>query len=342
MKILVLMDNASGVSYHRLFTPYARLQQDYNVTVDVSQTPTDWINMDYTQYDVVVFNRWLGIYQYNIVEKMIKAKCKIVCDIDDYWVIPRSNPAYKFYKKVIKNCVKDAMGFADIVTCSTELLEERVKEFNENTLVLPNALDETHSQWNLEKQKGDKLRIGWVGGISHLEDLRCVGDSVKIFCEENDAEFYMCGYHSEAKEWHDCEAAITQTTLENRPSWFKTVRGARADEYAQSYALFDFCIAPLRQDNFNQYKSELKIIEAAQYKLPIICSDVKPYNFHWNNMGVYFVNNTFTNWYEGLNNFLKYYDIEGQGEANYEYCNIHHNLKTINQKRYEMLVELCK
>ena len=339
MKILILMDNASGVSFHRLFTPYARLQHDYNITVDVSQQPTEWVNMDYTIYDVVIFNRWLGIYQYNVLESIIKAKCKIVCDIDDYWVIPRSNPAYKFYRKVIKNCVKDAMSFADIVSCSTKLLESKVKEFNENTIVFENAIDSTHSQWNLPKQKNEKLTIGWVGGISHVEDLKCLGDSIKRFCEEKDSIFYMAGYHSDAKEWHECEKAITGVGLNERPEWFKTILGTRADLYGQSYSLFDFCIAPLREDNFNQYKSELKIIEAAQYKLPIICSDVKPYNFHWDNAGVLFTANTYNDWYNALNAID---ELLLRGNLNYEYCNNHHNLKTINEQRYQMLVDLCK
>jgi glycosyltransferase involved in cell wall biosynthesis len=339
MKILILMDNNSGVSFHRLFTPYAKMQQDYDMVVDVSQTPTDWINIDYTQYDAVVFNRWCGIYQYNVFEAILKAKCKLVCDIDDYWVIPRSNPAFKFYKKVIKNCVKDAMALADIVTCSTDHLASKVKEFNKNTITFPNALDLTGEQWNLPKQKGDKLRVGWVGGISHLEDLKCVGDAVKRFCEDYDAEFYMCGYHSDSTEWHSCEKTITGVGLDKRPEWFKTVLGTRADLYGQSYALFDFCIAPLREDNFNQYKSELKIVEAAAYQLPIICSYVKPYSFHLYNPGVMLCNNTFESWYQCLKSMVN--PIEMRGQANTDYCNKYHNLKTINEQRYQMLLELC-
>jgi glycosyltransferase involved in cell wall biosynthesis len=118
------------------------------------------------------------------------------------------------------------------------------------------------------------------------------------------------------------------------------VLGTRADLYGQSYALFDFCIAPLREDNFNQYKSELKIVEAAAYKLPIICSNVKPYNFHLGNEGILLCPNTFDDWYEHLN-YMKENTVE-RGQSNFEYCNEHHNLKTINEQRYNMLVELCK
>ena len=102
MRILLLMDNTSGVSFHRLYTPYVRLQQDYeNVVVDVSQNPPGWINIDFENYDVVVFNRWLSVAQYNIFEKLDKLDIPTICDVDDYWVLPKSNPAYKVYKKMI-------------------------------------------------------------------------------------------------------------------------------------------------------------------------------------------------------------------------------------------------
>lgn len=339
MRILVLMDNASGVSYHRLFTPYAKLQQDYNITVDVTQSPIDWVNIDYTLYDAVVFNRWLGRFQYNIVEKILAAGCKLVCDMDDYWVLPRSNPAYKMYEKLVKNCVKDMMGMADIITCSTQHLADKVHEFNTNTIVFPNCLDLSHSQWQLPKQKQDKLTIGWVGGISHLEDLKMLGDSVKRFCEDFDAEFYMAGYHSDAVEWHQCEKAVTGESIENRPKWFKTIVGTRADQYGQSYSLFDFVIAPLQKNNFNQYKSELKIIEAAGYNLPIVVSEVMPYTLHKDNKGVVFTENNPDKWYKSL--MRCFYFIDELAPKNVEYCNIHHNLEKVNAKRYKMLVDLC-
>ena len=89
MRILVLMDSASGVSFHRLFTPYARLQATHDVTVEVSQTPNTWVNIDFKKYDVVVFNRWLSVAQYNIFEILNKLDIPFICDVDDYWVVQK-------------------------------------------------------------------------------------------------------------------------------------------------------------------------------------------------------------------------------------------------------------
>jgi len=50
LKILVLLDGSNGVAYHRLFVPFARLQQDHDVTVDVSQNRAEWGDLKYTDY----------------------------------------------------------------------------------------------------------------------------------------------------------------------------------------------------------------------------------------------------------------------------------------------------
>lgn len=336
MRILVLMDSASGVSFHRLFTPYARLQATHDVTVEVSQTPNTWVNIDFKKYDVVVFNRWLSVAQYNILEILNKLDIPFICDVDDYWVVPKSNPAYQMYKKIIKNACKDAIYNATHITTSTTILESKIHELNKNTTVLPNALDLSQNQWNEAKRVNEKLTIGWVGGITHLEDLKQVGESVKEFCEQKNAIFYMAGYHPEHREWQLCEKAITGKPIDQRPEWFKTIRGTTPTDYGSAYSLFDFCIAPLQQTNFNQYKSELKIVEAAAYKLPIIVSDVNPYSLHHKNKGVLFARNE-NEWFDMLCSVS-----ELDGQLNFDYCNEHHNLDTINKKRFELLKSLCK
>lgn len=341
MKVLVLMDNTGGVAFHRLFTPYARIQQDFGIEVNVSQTPNDWVNIKFKDFDCVIFNRWLGLHQYNILEQIRKAEIPIIVDVDDYWVIPRSNPAYAMYRKYIKNMTKDCMKLADAITCSTTILANKIYELNSNIHIMPNALDFSQAQWNQQKQKQEKFTIGWVGGITHYQDLTMVGNAIKRFCEQYNAEFLMCGYHAESSEWHKCEKAITGESIENRPNWFKTIRGTRADLYGQSYALFDMCIAPLQETNFNQYKSELKIVEASAYRLPIVVSDVNPYIMHSDNSGVVFTNNTEEEWFNAIEGVYKLGNIFDMGQKNHEYCNIRHNLYDINKKRVELIKSLC-
>ena len=336
------MDKGGGVSFHRLFTPFADLQSTYpDVTVDVSQERDEWIDIDFEKYDVCVFSRWMGNYHYNLIEKLKLSNCKIWVDNDDYWVLPKWNPAYKAYKKLIKNALLDSFQFADIITTTTQKLADEIRTVtNIPIYVIPNCLDLKQSQWNIPKVKSDKLRIGWVGGSSHEEDLKVLGNSIKRFCEEYDAEFYMGGHMIEYGVWHDMEKCITGTTVDKRPDWFKTIRASSPDTYGSMYAQFDIAIAPLQESRFNSFKSELKIIEAAAYNLPIICSNVHPYKSHQYNPGCILTTNNEESWYLDLVGMKIFTQLFQMGSKNAEYCNENYNLKEFTKYRYELLCNL--
>lgn len=329
------MDKGGGVSFHRLFTPFARLQINYGVTVNVSQDRDEWHLIDFSQYDCVVFSRWTGNYHYNIIEK-IKSQSKLWVDNDDYWVLPKWNPAYKAYKKVIKNALKDSLQFADVITTTTEVLAREMQQFTSTKIdVIPNCLDLSQSQWNVDIQEREKFAIGWVGGSSHEEDLKVLGNSIKRFCEQYNAEFVMCGHMMEYGVWHRMEQIVTGESIENRPEWFKTVRASTPDAYGSMYRQFDIAIAPLTESRFNSFKSELKMIEAAAYKMPIICSDVEPYNLHAVNLGCTLSINNEDEWFNNIVHVYKNHSL--LGELNYNYCQENYDISKWTKVRYDIL-----
>jgi glycosyltransferase involved in cell wall biosynthesis len=337
MRVLCLFDGVTGVAFHRLYTPYARLQLDEGITVDVSTNQDEWVNLDYTKYDVLVFNRWLGQYQYNIFPILEKANLPFICDVDDYWVLPKYNPSYKFYRTYIKNGIKDALTFANAVTCTTPQLKEKCEELNDNVHILPNAIDLEQPQWN--KQTDHTPTIGWVGGLSHTYDIQLLREQIKPICEEHGYRFIMGGHHEGHKVWYEMEKYITNEDRTNRPKWFEKREGTTANKYGEFYSEIDIALAPLTKEKFNRYKSELKILEAAAYKLPIFVSDVEPYTNHRDNLGVCFVQKN--DWSE-ITKLIESGRMQEVGQANYDYCNEHHNLKEINKKRLDILQSVCK
>ena len=58
----------------------------------------------------------------------------------------------------------------------------------------------------------------------------------------------------------------------------------RANIYADVLNETDIVIAPLADNSFNRMKSELKQTECWTRKLPIVCSDIPPYNVHGRHM----------------------------------------------------------
>jgi glycosyltransferase involved in cell wall biosynthesis len=305
------------------------MQIDGQADVSVCQSQEEWLTLDYTQFDVIIFSRWLGARHYDVLKKIADSGTPYVVDIDDYWVLPKYNPAYWAYRKGIKQAVKDALNYADAVITTTYALAKEVKEINKNVIVASNCLDYEHKQWKAEPtERGDKVRVGWVGGVTHEEDLKLIVDEIKGL----DCEFYICGY-TPGEIWNRIRSMIPTA---------KIVEGTTVFEYGEVYRHFDIVVAPLQDTKFNNCKSELKIIEASAYKKPIICSAVYPYLFHEANDGVLFVHRN--GWRTAIQKLIDagHSVRQSMGQSNYDYCQKHHNLSLHNHTRLALYKSLCK
>ena len=329
MKLLILTDGINGVVYHRLFTPHLRMQIDGQADVSVCQSPEEWLTLDYKQFDVIIFSRWLGTKHYDVLKKIADSGTPYVVDIDDHWILPKYNPAYWAYRKGIKQCVKDSINYADAVITTTPALAKEIRQINENVIIASNCLDYTHKQWEAEPmERTDKVKVGWVGGVTHEEDLKLIADQIKGM----DIEFYICGY-TPGEIWNRIAKSMPDA---------KIVEGTSVFEYGEVYRHFDFVVAPLQDTKFNQCKSELKIVEASAYKKPIICSAVYPYLYHQANDGVLLV--TQNDWRTAIQKMI---DVghsvrQSMGVSNYDYCQKHHNLDLHNLTRLQLYKSLCK
>lgn len=328
MKLLILTDGINGVVYHRIYAPHLRMQINGEAEVDVCQSQAEWMTVDLTPYDVIVFSRWLGKNQYDVLKRITDAGKPYVIDVDDYWVLPKYNPAYWAYRKGIKNCIKDAINYADAVFCTTPKLANQVRAINDNVYIVPNCLDTSHNQWKQPKEKNERVKIGWVGGITHEEDLKLIADDINSM----DVDFYICGY-TPSDHWNNIVKLIPKANI---------VQGTSVFEYGEVYKHFDFVLAPLVDNNFNNCKSELKIVEAAAYSIPIICSAVYPYLYHTANDGVIFA--TQNNWKASIQKLIDagHSVRQSMGESNRIYCETYHNLELHNLTRLSVYQSLCK
>ena len=328
MKLLILTDGINGVVYHRIYAPHLRMQINGEAEVDVCQSQAEWMTVDLAPYDVIVFSRWLGKNQYDVLKRITDAGKPYVIDVDDYWVLPKYNPAYWAYRKGIKNSIKDAINYADAVFCTTQKLANEVRTINENVYIVPNCLDTSHNQWKQPKEKNERVKIGWVGGITHEEDLKLIADDINSM----DVDFYICGY-TPSDHWNNIVKLIPKANI---------VQGTSVFEYGEVYKHFDFVLAPLQDNHFNNCKSELKIVEAAAYSIPIICSAVYPYLYHTGNDGVIFA--TQNNWKASIQKLIDagHSVRQSMGRSNKIYCETYHNLELHNLTRLSVYQSLCK
>ena len=114
----------------------------------------------------------------------------------------------------------------------------------------------------------------------------------------------------------------------------------KANTYAQVLDETDIVIAPLADNPFNRMKSNLKQVECWTRKLPIVCSDIPPYNVHGRHMEncVLIPNekNAHKYWKKYLKKLIIDADLRKRiGEQLYEDFRVEYNLADVTKKRVD-------
>lgn len=126
---------------------------------------------------------------------------QIVLDVDDTWKIPLNHPSYKTVSESARWSKYFAV-VADWVVCSTPEVEEMVKPYNKNTIIIPNRIPYDEGQYHVVHESKEsfmnrKIRIGFCGSISHLEDWESISGKLKRVIQDTEVrqkcEFVVCG-----------------------------------------------------------------------------------------------------------------------------------------------------
>jgi glycosyltransferase involved in cell wall biosynthesis len=201
IKVLVLPSDQSGVGKYRSIDPHVKLQnmypEEFHIDVDY-QPKVDDINY-FKKYQIVHFHRSIGQDYEKSLSLINKLKLEgiiVVGDIDDYWLPTKEHPiqqlilANKTHEKIVQN-----LKSASYVTTTTDIFANEIRKFNKNVIVLPNAIDPQDPQYNEETLPSDKIRVGWLGGSSHLHDLKLLDGTVSKLSQIQDKlQFYVCGF----------------------------------------------------------------------------------------------------------------------------------------------------
>ena len=203
IKILVVPSDRTGVGAFRSVTPHIALENNYpnEFHVDVDYEPQ--LNNDefLKQYGIIHYHRTLGAYEnmHLMNQKLKDLGIVSIMDLDDYWAPGPHHPAYHLIKnaeldkKIIEN-----LKLAQNITTTTQIFANEINKLNKNVFILPNAIDPTDKQFtpNLEPSNG-RIRIGWLGGSSHLKDLEILQGVVNKLSSDNlldKIQFVLCGF----------------------------------------------------------------------------------------------------------------------------------------------------
>jgi len=224
----------------------------------------------------------------------------IIFSLDDLaHNLPRGNPQRKKIFRDVKYRLRRTLQLCDRLIVSTQPLADEYRELCDDIVIVPNSLD--LSRWEgLVSQQGQskKLRVGWAGAQQHFSDLEILFDVVKETSDKIDWIFFgMCPdeIRSYVKESHGF------TSFEAYPEKLASLN-------------LDLAVAPLENHPFNEAKSNLRLLEYGILSLPVICSEIYPYQTH--NPPVTRVNNDKEAWLAAINNALTKRDtLKTEGKA---------------------------
>ena len=333
MRILGLTHSFSGCGYHRISVPVCNLPKEYGRITDLS---TDEVFEN--NYDIVYVNR---LWDETIFEQREKFGFKLVLDLDDYWILDHDHMDYDNYRSnAYDSKVISFMKRADLVTVTHERIAEQVKSYNPNVLVVPNAIPYGWSQFTNEVEPSETVRLFWAGGISHELDLKLLEQPMKIISNDKlNVSCVMGGYAdsnmTEMRIWDNMVKYFTcNGHIKNN-----IMRGLPVYEYYGFYQFADIALIPLRKSMFNQYKSNLKILEAAGKGIPVIVSKTHPYLGFPEDL-VNYAKDT-ADWVKHIKRLVDNPTLrKEQGQALQEYCMKHYNFDQINKKRSEAFESL--
>ena len=325
IKILAIPSDKHGVGKFRIMDPYTFIGEKHSDDVHVDITFNAEDNDEYfLNYDIVVFHSFIHqtTHDSNVNRiKWLKSKgIKVIMDIDDLWFVDQRHPMYHQIKASRIGEMKiEMMRLVDAITTTTSIFAKTIMDRLgvKNVQIFPNAVNEDESQFQVNTTKSDKVRFGWLGGSSHLHDLKLLDGMVnKLSPLQDKLQYYLCGFDTRGSVtvidqsgkqqqrpiqpmetvWYKYEKFFTDNykVLNNEyknylhnftetPPFndenepYRRRWTKEINSYATNYNTFDVSLAPLVDSLFNGNKSQLKVIEAGFHKKAIIASDVDPY-----------------------------------------------------------------
>lgn len=259
MKIIA-WGNDSGSKYWRLVDPFKYLsKKGYDVvhsTNAINDIELDWA-------DIIVLQSCTDKEGIALARQyQVERGKKLVVECDDGLELNDDSPFKESHKRMdAKFVISRTMEIADMVTTTTHYLADQLRVYNDNIKVLPNSMD--MDRWEIPYLKNDtgKIRIGWAGSITHLEDFKMIVAPLKKISKEfKNIQFIIIGDPRIAELLDGCQVEMmTGVPFEMWPSKLYSLR-------------LDIGLAPLKNTYFNKCKSNIKWMEYAIASVPGVFS----------------------------------------------------------------------
>lgn len=280
MHVHFCLADLHGPGYYRGYLPLSRMSALGHVGTHDTSMPTFDMCKE-AKIDVLVGQRLVEPPPSSRWQHMARREDRdfaLVLDLDDdLWNIDRSNDAHDFFDADRLRRLKENVAVADMVTVSTDHLANVVAEHTKvPVVVLQNTVPEfllnlkpahtANDQDGTQVIGEDDLVIGWAGSSTHNRDFGECAKSIKRVIQANQKTIFHC----------ICSVDYTGRvkSIRGRTKWTGWVNGV--ENYYKAIN-FDIGLAPLFPFEFNNSKSDIRLLELGALGIPVIASPVGPY-----------------------------------------------------------------
>jgi len=271
MKILFGVRHDGADSYFRARAPASVLR--YN-GIEAECRGVTFEDSDY--FDVLILQRHCSAAAELLLHEFHRKGKRVILDVDD-WLrgIPPYWPAYNTYwhrgqeKPTERLLYHERLArAADMVTCTTEPLAERMRAYNAEVRVVPNCI--MWADWDtvipLERRTDMRPVVGWFGLPYYWESWAHMADPVQRAIEDTGADLAILGYP-------EIVHLLSDQTLSH--TWIEPMTSMRHfDKMRRMIATFDVGIAWVVDTPFNRCKSPLRALQYGAAGVPIVASEV--------------------------------------------------------------------
>jgi glycosyltransferase involved in cell wall biosynthesis len=245
--------------------------------------------------DVVVFSRIVTtkLEEISTVIDYIKLNnMRMIYDVDDDLLnIPIDHPEFDFYNHY-KNQIKYLIAKADIVTVSTPFLKHSLRQFNPNIRIYRN----NRFLEPINLLRGDYasiMKLIYIASPSHERDLNLVLEPLKKLNDEGfQIQLCVVGLNFRPKHGEFINFLTVPAECNSYPVFMNWIK---------IFFNFDYGIAPLVNNQFNEAKSAIKYFDYIEMGVPTIASKIGEYpEFIVNKKNGFLVENN--DWYGKLKN----------------------------------------
>ncbi|WP_448110443.1 hypothetical protein [Pseudomonas lini] len=283
--------------------------------------------------DVVIIER-LWVHQFNTIELLLQLRSlksrgiKIIYETDDDLLNVNSRVGDREWPTLDqKNIIRLLAREADGIIVSTKNLAKTFSMLNSNIHVIENSLDETLFQRKVETTTNKKIKFGYMGTFTHLEDLIFVSTAIKSALTkfESNVEFEIVGIGDEytiRKIFGEAPVSIKRVPEKDVPY-------ERFCHWMSENLQWDFGIAPLLKSVFSDSKSDIKFLDYSLVGIPGIYSNVPAYaDTVQDNITGMLCDNTVDHWTTQIERMITSKDLRIQlADAAYEYTKENRTLK---------------